>query len=164
VALVSSFLGDMTSEQEISKEFLLKTLDKIDSYWNFLVIGLVAFIGWLVTTDTTFTPLLRVTAIVGYICFAGMNLVALRSTYLAAEAASRDFSRSISGLALPGLIDLARSGFRLKRHRIAAYVIHALLGSLIIAAICLKSAKPKESKQGAASNKMFPVMVVNIER
>ncbi|MGE3309226.1 MAG: hypothetical protein AB7O66_04585 [Limisphaerales bacterium] len=133
----------MNSEQEISKEFLLKALDKIDSYWNFLVIGLVAFIGWLVTSDTNFTPLLRVTAIFGYICFAGMNLVALRSAYLAAETASQDLSRSISTLALPRLIDLANSGFRLKGHLIAVYVIHATLGLLIVVAICLKSTEPQ---------------------
>ena len=129
----------LTPEQEISKEFMLKSLDKIDHYWNFLVVGLVAFIGWLVTTEAQFTPLLCVTAMAGYVCFAGMNLAALWTSYLAAEALSADFADSISKLKLPGLKALAKSHFNLKRHRLVACMIHALLGCLILIAIGRKA-------------------------
>lgn len=129
----------MTPEQEISRDFFFKSLDKIDFYWHFLVLGIAIFIGWLMTTDAVFGIGMKLTAMIGYACFAGMNLVALLTAYRAAEAASKDLFVSVETLELPELKKLADADFLLGRHRLVVWIIHIAMGVSINAGILLKT-------------------------
>src|SRR4030095_15134016 len=114
----------------LAKDFVFKALDKIDFYWHFFTIGLLAFAGWLASGKTKGTRPIKCLLLAGYVCFAGMNLYALDRTYVFAQMAISDLLQRPELASLPRIHEYARDKFAFRRQRIAAYCIHLLMAGV----------------------------------
>jgi hypothetical protein len=131
----------------LAKDFVFKALDKIDFYWHFLTIGLLAFAGWLASGKTRGTRHIKCLLLGGYICFAAMNLYALDRTYVFAESAIQDLANRINVSELPRIHAYAKEKFAFGRQRVAAYCIHGLMLCVFGYAIIRIKDTPPETKE-----------------
>ena len=71
-------------------DLFVTAIDKIEFYWNFYTVTLLALIGWLVTTKQALDRGLKLLLSVGYLIFVAMNLTGLWGSYTLAEALRLD--------------------------------------------------------------------------
>ena len=75
--------------KDIADLFIAAT-GKVEFYWNFYTVTLLALIGWLVTTKKILRPGLKSLITVGYLVFVLMNILGLWGSYTFAEALRQD--------------------------------------------------------------------------
>ena len=75
--------------KEVADIFLF-SIERIEFYWNFYVVSILALGGWLASTSVSFTIQFKVLITAGYLALSGMNLVGLIGSYLTAEALRKD--------------------------------------------------------------------------
>jgi hypothetical protein len=119
--------------KDVAQLFIAAT-DKIQFYWNFYVVMLIALIGWLVSTKSTLTISLKLLLTVGYLVFVAMNIVGLVGSYTFAEALRNDL------LTMDGAKALLHTHKVLEAHsfmqqRVAAIWIHAIVGVAVLLVI-----------------------------
>jgi len=131
-------------------QLFLAAIARVDFYWNFYVVMLLAFNGWMFSTRIPFTTRLKILITVGYLVFVCMNLIGLWGSYTIAEALRIDI------LALaelrPGELHasracLAKHSFVMQKHM--ALVVHALFGSIVLVLVWfgqLGHEKPADSR------------------
>lgn len=112
-------------------DLLFAARGRIDFYWNFYVIIVIAVIGWLVSLKRALTPSMRALVSVAYFVAAAMNLLGLYSAYTFAEALRLDLLR------LVGSTSLAETRTLLEQHsylpqRLVAIGIHLAVGTAIL--------------------------------
>jgi hypothetical protein len=114
-------------------QLFIAAIARIDFYWNFYVVMLLAFNGWMFSTKNLFTTRLKILVTIGYLVFVCMNLFGLWGSYTIAEALRTDI------LALAELRPdelqstravLAKHSFVMQRSM--ALAVHAVLGSVIL--------------------------------
>jgi hypothetical protein len=119
--------------KDVAQLFIAAT-DKIQFYWNFYVVMLIALIGWLVSTQSTLNFSLKLLITVGYLVFVVMNLVGLGRSYTFAEALRKDL------LAMDGAKALTHTHAMLNSYsfitqRGAAIWVHVILGLAMLSVI-----------------------------
>lgn len=112
-------------------ELLLAARERIDFYWNFYVVVVVAIIGWLVSLKKTLTRPMKVLVTIAYMIASTLNLVGLYSSYTFAEALRIDLLR------MSATTSLTETHFLLEQHtylpqRLAAIATHLVVGATIL--------------------------------
>ena len=115
-------------------DLLINASERVDFYWNFFVVILIALVGWLVALKNPLTWEMKSLFTVTYMIAGGMNLLGLYSSYSFAEALRLDL------LSLPGNELLPASREVLKAHsfatqRLAAFWIHGLIGVSVLGVV-----------------------------
>lgn len=115
-------------------DLLFAARERIDFYWNFYVVVVIAVIGWLVTLRRSLTFSLKLLVSIVFGIAAGMNLLGLYGAYTFAEALRTDLLR------LAAATPLTDTKFLLEHHsylnqRIVACGIHLLVGATLLAVV-----------------------------
>jgi hypothetical protein len=112
-------------------DLLLAARERIDFYWNFHVVVVIAVIGWLVSLRRTLTVPLKALVSVAYVIAAATNLVGLHGAYTFAEALRTDLLRMAASVPLPDTrLVLERHSYL--AHRLMALWIHVGVGGAIL--------------------------------
>jgi len=112
-------------------DLLFAARERIDFYWNFYVVVVIAVIGWLVSLKKTLTPSMKVLVSVVYVIAATTNLLGLYSSYTFAEALRADLVR------MAATTPLTDTHLYLEQHsylpqRLAAICVHIAVGATIL--------------------------------
>ena len=112
-------------------DLLFSTRERIDFYWNFYIISVIAVIGWLVTVKKTLTVPIKVLVSVAFVIAATTNLIGLYSSYTLAEALRSDLLR------LAATSPLTETRLMLEQHsylthRTASLLIHLVIGVAVL--------------------------------
>jgi len=121
--------------KEIADLFVTAT-GKIEFYWNFYTVTLLALIGWLVSTKNALRPRLKILVTVGYLAFVLMNVIGLWGSYTFAEALRQDLLISVK--TAPDTLKNAQAVLferSFESQRMLALVIHAILGAFVLSAV-----------------------------
>lgn len=115
-------------------DLLLAARGRIDFYWNFYVVVVIAVIGWLVSLRKTLTPAMKVLVSIAYLIAAAMNLFGLYSAYTLAEALRTDLLR------MAAAAPLTDTRILLERHsylsqRLVAVFIHLVVGATVLTVV-----------------------------
>ncbi len=117
-------------------DLLFAARERIDFYWNFYVVVVVAVIGWLVSLKKTLTVPMKLLVSVAFLIAAGMNLVGLYSAYTFAEALRTDLLRVAAATPLTDTRLLLEQHSYLSQ-RTVALGVHLTLDATILLAIWL---------------------------
>ena len=112
-------------------DLLVAARERIDFYWNFYVVVVIAVIGWLVSLKKTLTLSMKVLVSVAFLVAAAMNLLALYNSYTFAEALRTDLLR------MAATTPLTDTRLLLEQHsyltqRLVAFWIHLAVGATIL--------------------------------
>ena len=113
---------------------LFAARERIDFYWNFYVVVVVAVVGWLVSLKKRLTVPMKVLVSVVYLIAATMNFVGLYSAYTFAEALRTDLLRMVAGTPLKET-RLILDQHSYIAHRWGALWAHIALGVPILLAV-----------------------------
>lgn len=121
--------------KDIAELFVTAT-GKIEFYWNFYTVTVLALIGWLVSTEKALAPRVKVLITVGYLAFVFMNVVGLYGSYTFAEALREDLLLSVK--ATPDVLKnaqevLSHRSFKGQKQLVLA--IHVLVGAFVLFAV-----------------------------
>jgi hypothetical protein len=117
-------------------DLFIEATGKIEFYWNFYTVTVLALIGWLVSTDKVLRPGLKSLITVGYLVFALMNVLGLWGSYTFAEALRQDLL--IAAEAAPDTLENARAVLSQNSYdnqKILALFIHAVLGAFVLSVV-----------------------------
>jgi hypothetical protein len=125
--------GAAISAKDVA-DLLFAARERIDFYWNFYAVVVVAVIGWLVSLKKTLTAPMKALVSVAFLVAAGMNLLGLYGAYTFAEALRTDLLR------MAAATPLADTRLLLEQHsylaqRMAAIGIHVTVGAAILLVI-----------------------------
>jgi hypothetical protein len=118
-------------------DLLFAARERIDFYWNFYVIVVIAIIGWLVARKKKSRPMtfpVKILVTVGFVIAATMNFVGLYGAYTLAEALRTDLLRLAATTALTDT-RLVLEQHSYLAHRAAALWAHLSVGAVILFAI-----------------------------
>jgi hypothetical protein len=122
-------------------DLLFASRERIDFYWNFYVVVVVAVIGWIVTRKEPLTTSTRILVSVAYIIAAVTNLLGLYASYTVSEALRTDVLRMTAGSPLTDTrIILAQHSYL--SQRIGALLVHAAVGATILLVLWRGSPQP----------------------
>jgi len=112
-------------------DLLFAARERIDFYWNFYVVVVIAVVGWIVTRKEPLTRSTRLLVTVAYLIAAATNLVGLYGSYAFAEALRIDLLRMTAGS------PLTETRLLLDQHsyvsqRLSAVAIHLGVGATIL--------------------------------
>lgn len=112
-------------------DLLFAARERIDFYWNFYVVVVVAVVGWIVTRKERLTRSGKVLVSVAYVVAAVTNLAGLYASYTLAEALRADVLRMTvaSPLTDTRLILMQHSYLS---QRAGALLVHAVVGATIL--------------------------------
>lgn len=117
-------------------DLLFAARERIDFYWNFYVVVVIAVVGWIVTRKEPLTRSTRVLVTVAYLIAAATNLVGLYGSYAFAEALRTDLLRMTAGS------PLTETRILLDQHsyisqRVSAVAVHLGVGATILLVVWL---------------------------
>jgi hypothetical protein len=124
-------------------DLFLAAVGKVEFYWNFYVVMLLALIGWLVTSKTPFGTHVKLIVTVGYLLFALMNVIGLWGAYTIAEALRLDLlavAKETNRLAHSVDVISARS---FEGQRTLAVAIHVIFGAVVLTVIWFRNRSPQ---------------------
>jgi hypothetical protein len=112
-------------------DLLFAARERIDFYWNFYVVVVIAVVGWIVTRKEPLTRSTRILVTVAYLIAAATNLVGLYGSYAFAEALRTDLLRMTAGS------PLTETRILLDQHsyvsqRLSAFAVHLGVGATIL--------------------------------
>ena len=117
-------------------DLLFAARERIDFYWNFYVVVVVAVVGWIVTRKERLTRSTRVLVTVAYVIASATNLVGLYGSYTFAEALRQDLLRLTAGSQLTStravLVEHSYAS-----QRFWAFVVHFGVGASLLVAVWL---------------------------
>ena len=117
-------------------DLLFSARERIDFYWNFYVVVVIAVVGWIVTRKEPLTRSTRVLVTVAYLIAAATNLVGLYGSYAFAEALRTDLLRMTAGSPLIETRILL-DGHSYISQRLWAFVVHLGVGATILLVVWL---------------------------
>jgi hypothetical protein len=112
-------------------DLLFAARERIDFYWNFHVVVIIAVIGWLVSFKKTLTLSTKLLVSVAYVIAAVMNYLGLYSSYTFAEALRTDLLRMAATTALTDTT-LFLGQLSYLPQRLNALLIHVAVGATIL--------------------------------
>lgn len=121
--------------KDIAELFVTAT-GKIEFYWNFYTVTVLALIGWLVSTKKALGPRVKVLITVGYLAFVFMNIIGLYGSYTFTEALREDLLISVKST--PDVLKntqevLSHRSFEKQKQMVL--VIHLLVGAFVLFAV-----------------------------
>jgi hypothetical protein len=137
-------------------DLLFSARERIDFYWNFYVVVVIAVIGWLVTFKRTLTLSMKLLVSIAYLVAAIMNFLALYSAYTFAEALRADLLRLLATTPLADTqVILAQHSYL--PQRLAALGVHLAVGSAILLVVWFaRFAEPEAAAKAAPSTAESP--------
>jgi hypothetical protein len=112
-------------------DLLFAARERIDFYWNFYIVVVIAVIGWLVSIKKTLTRSMKVLVSVAYLIAAVMNFLGLYSAYTFAEALRTDLLRmTVSAPLTDTTLILEQHSYLAQR--LTAFWIHLVVGATIL--------------------------------
>lgn len=112
-------------------DLLFAARERIDFYWNFYVVVVVAVVGWIVTRKEILSRPGKILVSVAYVVAAVTNLAGLYASYTLAESLRNDILRMTVGSPLTDTrILLAQHSYL--SQRMIAFVVHAAVGATIL--------------------------------
>ena len=133
-------------------DLLFAARERIDFYWNFYVVVVIAVIGWLVSINKTLTRSMKVLVSVAFLIAAVMNFLGLYSAYTFAEALRTDLLR------MAATSPLTDTRLILEQHsylaqRLTAFWIHLTVGATILLVIWFaRFSEPEAAAAKAATS------------
>jgi hypothetical protein len=115
-------------------ELLFAARERIDFYWNFHAVVVIAVLGWLVSLERTLGTSRKALVSVVYLIAVAMNLAGLHSAYTLAEALRTDLLRVAADSPLTDTRLLLEQHSYLA-HRLAAYWIHLAVGASVLGVV-----------------------------
>ena len=112
-------------------DLLFSARERVDFYWNFYVVVVIAIVGWIATRKDPLTTPTKVLVTVAYVVTAVTNLAGLYASYTLAEALRIDVLRMTVGSGLTDTRALLQQHSYLSQ-RVAAFLVHAVVGSAIL--------------------------------
>ena len=112
-------------------DLLFAARERIDFYWNFYVVVVIAVVGWIVTRKNALTPSAKVLVTVAYVVAAATNLAGLYASYSFAEALRTDLLRMTVGSPLADTRAILQQHSYLSQ-RIMALLVHVSVGATIL--------------------------------
>jgi hypothetical protein len=116
--------------------FFVTAIGKIELYWNFYTLTMLALIGWLVSMKKDLGTGMKLLITVGYLLFAIINLIGLWISYTLAEALRQDLL--VSAKATPEILKNTRaiiSEISYDSQRILAFVVHVIFGVFVLSVV-----------------------------
>ena len=115
-------------------DLLFAARERIDFYWNFYVVVVVAVVGWIVTRKEPLSSSSRILVTIAYLVAAVTNLAGLYASYGIAEALRIDILRMTAGSPLTDTrAILAQHSY--VSQRAGAFIAHAVVGATILLVI-----------------------------
>jgi hypothetical protein len=133
-------------------DLLFAARERIDFYWNFHVVVVIAVIGWLVSFKRTLTLSMKLLVSVAYLVAAVMNFVGLYGSYTFAEALRTDLLR------MAATTPLTDTTLFLEQHsyvsqRLTAFLIHVAVGATILVVVWFaRLSEPEAAAARAATS------------
>ena len=115
-------------------DLLFAARERVDFYWNFYVVAVIAVVGWMVTRKEPLARSAKVLVTVAYVTVAVTNLAGLYAAYTFAEALRTDLLRMTIGSPLADTRALLAEHSYLSQ-RLAAFVVHGAVGAAILLAV-----------------------------
>jgi len=115
-------------------ELLFSARARIDFYWNFYVVVVVAVVGWLLSNKKTLTTSMKSVVSVVFVIAAAVNLIGLQGAYDFAEALRSDLLRMSATSPLTDT-RLLLEQHSYDSHRLAALWIHLAVGATVLSAV-----------------------------
>ena len=112
-------------------DLLFAARARVDAYWNFQVLIVLAIIGWMVSLKRTLLPPMKVLVSVAFGIASTANLIGLYSAYTLAEALRTDLLRVSSGTQLHAARAILQEHSYLA-HRTAAVWMHLGIGASVL--------------------------------
>ena len=112
-------------------DLLFAARERIDFYWNFYVVVVVAVVGWIVTRKEALPRPAKVLVTVAYVVAATTNLAGLHASYRIAEALRTDVLRMTVGSPLADTRAIL-AGHSYLSQRNAAILVHGVVGATIL--------------------------------
>jgi hypothetical protein len=127
-------------------DLLFAARERIDFYWNFYVVVVIAVVGWIVTRKEALTRSTRILVTVAYAIAAATNIVGLYGAYAFAEALRGDLLRMTAGSPLTDT-RLALAQHSYTSQRFWAFAVHLGVGTTILVVVWLggRDAKRKDA-------------------
>jgi hypothetical protein len=134
-------------------DLLFAARERIDFYWNFHVVVIVAVIGWLVSFKRTLTLSMKLLVSIAYLIAAVMNYMGLYSSYTFAEALRTDLLRMAATTPLSDTT-LFLGQLSYLPQRLTALLIHLAVGATILLVVWFArfSEPDNETAKHARSN------------
>jgi hypothetical protein len=121
--------------KELAELFITAT-GKIEFYWNFFTVTVLALIGWLAAGNHVLTLRLKILVTVGYSLFVMMNIFGLLGSYEFAEALRLDLLASARNDA--DSLEHARrvlSERSFEQQKTLVFFIHAAVAAVVLFAV-----------------------------
>ena len=112
-------------------DLLFAARERIDFYWNFYVVVVIAVVGWIVTRKEPLTRSARILVTVAYLIAAATNLAGLYGSYAFAEALRTDLLRMTVGSPLTETRTLLDQHSYVSQ-RISAFAVHFGVGLTVL--------------------------------
>ena len=112
-------------------DLLFSARERIDFYWNFYVVVVIAVVGWILTRKDGLTPSAKVLVTVAYVVAAVTNFAGLYAAYTFAEALRTDLLRMTVGSPLTDTRLILQQHSYLPQ-RISALLVHVFVGVTIL--------------------------------
>jgi hypothetical protein len=128
-------------------DLLFAARERIDFYWNFYVVVVIAVVGWIVTRKEPLTRSTRILVTVAYLIAAATNLVGLYGSYTFAEALRQDLLRMTAGSPL-GETRLALGQHSYATQRFWAFIVHLGVATTLLLVVWVRGRAP-DSKQSS---------------
>ena len=112
-------------------DLLFAARERVDFYWNFYVVVVIAVIGWLVSLKKRLTLSMKVLVSVAYLIAAAMNYLGLYNSYTFAEALRTDLLRMIDTASLTDTRLILEQHSYLAQ-RLGAFWTHLAVGATIL--------------------------------
>ena len=133
-------------------DLLFAARERIDFYWNFQVVVIIAVIGWLVSFKKPLTVSMKLLVSVAYVIAAVMNYLGLYSSYTFAEALRTDLLRMAATTSLTDTT-LFLGQLSYLPQRLTALLIHLAVGVTILLVVWFAHfSEPEAATPKAASN------------
>ena len=112
-------------------DLLFAARERIDFYWNFYVVVVIAVVGWIVTRKEPLEPPAKILVTVAYAVAAATNLAGLYASYGVAEALRTDVLRMTAGSPLTDTRGILAAHSYLSQ-RFVAILVHVAVGATIL--------------------------------
>lgn len=117
-------------------DLLFSARERIDFYWNFYVVIVVAVVGWIVTRKEPLTRSTRMLVTAAYGIASTTNLIGLYGSYTFAEALRQDLLRLTAGSPLTSTrAVLVQHSYA--SQRFWAFVVHLGVGASLLLTVWL---------------------------
>ncbi len=127
-------------------DLLFSARERIDFYWNFYVVIVIAVVGWIVTRKEPLGASAKILVSVAYVIAALTNLAGLYASYDLADALRSDLLQMTAGSPLSDTRAIL-AGHSYASQQITAFFVHAIVGATILFVVWRRQRDLKENHE-----------------